>query len=95
MEIRRTEDLTEWISTIEREGNKRHTENMERLALLEGFQKDHKEESLRMEKKMDDILDILSQGKGVITFFKLIGVIAAMGGSLALIYEGFLRGKGH
>ena len=95
MEIRGTEELTQWISTIEREGNQRHTENMERLVLLERAQKEQKDEALRMEEKVDEILGILSQGQGVVTLVKFIGLIAAMGGSLTLIYEGFFRGKGH
>lgn len=48
-----------------------------------------------MEKKVDDILSILSQGKGVITLIKFMGILAGIGGSLALIYEGIFKGKGH
>ncbi len=87
--------LKDWITKVEREGNDRHNAQSERLAIIERAQTEQKTRDEAMDKKMVMIIDILSQGRGVITMLKAFGWIVALGSGLALIWEGFFRRGTH
>ena len=87
--------LKEWIAKIEREGTERHAENVERMAVLERDRDDQRMRFESMDKKVDAILDILSQGKGVVALLKISGWIIAVGSGIALIYGAFFKSGGH
>ncbi|MEC4682391.1 MAG: hypothetical protein VST70_01735 [Nitrospirota bacterium] len=89
------EGLKEWISKIERDGIDRHSENVERMAVLERDRDEQRNRDEEISRKVDAILEILSQGRGVLTLLKLVGWITALVSGIALIYGAFFKGGGH
>ena len=87
--------LKEWIAKIEREGSERHAENVERMAVLEDARIEQIKRIELMDGKVDMILNILSQAKGVVTLLKLIAWIIGLGSGLALIYGSIIKHGGH
>lgn len=87
--------LKEWIAKIEREGTERHAENLERMAVLEDARVLQMKRFDSMDQKVDAILGILSQAKGVVTLLKLIAWVIGLGSGVALIYGSFFKPGGH
>ena len=87
--------LKDWIAKVEREGIARHSESVERMAVLERDRDEDRKRDLLLDKKVDAILDILSQGRGVLTLLRLVGWCVAVGSGIALIYEAISRHRGH
>ena len=87
--------LKDWIAKVEREGVARHSESVERMAVLERDRDEDRKRDLLLDKKVDAILDILSQGRGVLALFKIIGWLVAGGSGIALIYGAFYHHRGH
>ncbi len=87
--------LKEWIAKIEREGTQRHAENVERMAVLEDARIEQLKRFDAMDGKVDAILDILSQAKGVVTLLKIVAWVIGVGSGIALIYVSLFKTRGH
>ncbi len=83
--------LGDWIAKVEKDSNDRHSENIQRITTLEAKMIAIEKYGEERDKKLDQIIDILSQSKGVVNLIKMGGLILAAGASLALIYEAMVK----
>jgi hypothetical protein len=86
--------LGDWISKVETKGDERHAEMIQRVSVLETNAKESKEREKSQDEKLTQILEILSQSRGIVSLLKVGGYVLAAGASLAMIYEAIVK-KAH
>lgn len=86
-----SDSLGDWIGKVETKNDERHAEMIQRVTTLETNAKTSEGRAKEQSEKLDQILEILSQSRGVINVIKLGGWILAVGASLALMYEAFIK----
>ena len=79
--------LGDWIAKVEKDSNDRHSENIQRITTLEAKMIAIEKSGEERDKKLDQIIDILNQSRGVVNLIKMTGIIAGALASIALIYE--------